>query len=58
MVTLDPSVMPGGTSTATLYIEPLLGGGPTYTMAVTATKGADSYRFRVAVPGLAGDSSH
>lgn len=37
LVTLDPNTMPTGTYKATLWIEPLVGGGSPFVLTVTAT---------------------
>ena len=59
LVTVDPSILPPGTSTGTVVIEPLLGSGTPFTITITATAPADgggptqnSQRF---VPGVAAD---
>lgn len=60
MITVDPSIMPAGTSTGTVVIEPLLGSGSPFTVTVTASAPAAGataaptfYRF---IPGLASDA--
>jgi hypothetical protein len=55
-VTIDPAAMPPGTSTAVLYIEPLLGSGSTFTMSVSGLNtGTKPLAHRVVAPNVAGD---
>ena len=37
LITVDPSILPPGTSTGTVVIEPLLGSGAPFTVTITAT---------------------
>ena len=58
VITVDPRLMPEGTSTGKVYIEPLLGGGGVFTVNVAATKGtatAPGFPFRNVLPGLASE---
>jgi len=61
MITVVPSIMPAGTSTGTVVIEPLLGSGAPFTITVTATAppggGTSTPTFRRFVPGAAADGS-
>ncbi len=56
-ITLDPALLPPGSSTGTVWIEPLLGSGATYQLSVQATNldgspgGGQGYR--AVVPNLA-----
>lgn len=54
LVTLDPSVLPPGTTTGTVTITPLLGSGSTFTLTVIATNAGGS-SYRAVLPGIAGD---
>lgn len=56
-IALDPSKMQPGESTGTVWVEPLLGGGASFEVAVTGFKPGHSTPYRNIVPNLAADQS-
>lgn len=57
-VTIDPVAMPPGTSTGTLYIEPLLGSGSTFTMTISGLNtGTKPLPNHAVVPNVSGDGT-
>lgn len=57
LVTINPALMPPGTSVGKVWIEPLLGGGGVYVLNVTGTKGTVIFPWKAVVPGISGDGS-
>jgi len=53
VIALAPELMPPGQSSGKVWIEPLLGGGAVYEVAVTGTNTAATTKYRSFVPGLA-----
>lgn len=49
IITLDPTQMPNGVATGTVVIEPLYGGGGTFSVSVTGIK---NYNYQTVLPGL------
>lgn len=49
IITIDPTQMPKGVSVGTVFIEPLLGGGGTFSVNVT---GVNGYNYQTILPGL------
>lgn len=49
IITLDPAQMPPGVSTGTVVIDPLFGGGGTFSVSVTGVK---SFAYQTILPGL------
>ncbi|MBI2765081.1 MAG: hypothetical protein HYX53_04125 [Chloroflexi bacterium] len=55
-ITLNTSLLPPGSSSGKVWIEPLLGGGGAFEVTITAANGANSYVNRRVVPNLANDN--
>ena len=49
IITIDPAQMPRGVSSGTVVIEPLFGGGGTFSVSVTGVK---SFNYQTVLPGL------
>jgi hypothetical protein len=63
-ISADPALLPDGTNTGTVFIEPLLGGGSAFVLTVTATGSTGAanvppgYHFRSLVPAISGDGGN